>query len=101
MICPTAHKAQGLGEEKQTGLHHIKQQVVYCSHSVSAETHMTFSCFMGEAARMSSSLVHNNKQKVADRERESLPPVTGCSISGIPLSGLKTLHQDFFPLCME
>lgn len=66
------------GGKTNTGLHHIKEQIVYCSHSVSAQTHVTFSCFKGGAASKSSSLVFNNKQKVTVPERESLPPMTGC-----------------------
>lgn len=65
-------------QRKNKQLHHIKQRIVYCSSSVSAETHMTFSYFKGWAASTSSSLCYNKKQKVAAPEWETLPPKTGC-----------------------
>lgn len=78
-------RPRGCGREKQTGLHHIKEQRVYCSHSASAETHVTFSSFKRAAVSTSSSLVCRIKQKVAVPELESLPPMTGCEYFRNPI----------------
>lgn len=91
MVCPAAHiKPRGLGGKKKinTRLHHIKEQTADCSHSVSAETYVTFSCFKGGAASKSSSLVYNKNQKVTVPKRESLPALTGSKHFRNPISML-------------